>query len=103
LYRSSRFCRVITPNCWCKRYAIFTTKFQNNVHQPSGGFQGQVTDIEIQTNEIKKTKQRLNEIYSKHTGKKITDISTIMERDKFFSPEEAIKFGLIDKIVESRK
>jgi len=73
------------------------------VHQPSGGFQGQVTDIEIQTNEIKKTKQRLNEIYSKHTGKKITDISTIMERDKFFSPEEAIKFGLIDKIVESRK
>ena len=73
------------------------------VHQPSGGFQGQVTDIEIQTNEIKKTKQKLNEIYSKHTGKKITDISTIMERDKFFSPEEAIKFGLIDKIVESRK
>ena len=73
------------------------------VHQPSGGFQGQVTDIEIQTNEIKKTKQKLNEIYSKHTGKKITDISTIMERDKFFSPEEAIKFGLIDKIVENRK
>ncbi len=73
------------------------------VHQPSGGFQGQVTDIEIQTNEIKKTKQKLNEIYSKHTGKKITDISSIMERDKFFSPEEAIKFGLIDKIVESRK
>ena len=73
------------------------------VHQPSGGFQGQVTDIEIQTNEIKKTKQKLNEIYSKHTGKKITDISGIMERDKFFSPEEAIKFGLIDKIVESSK
>ena len=73
------------------------------VHQPSGGFQGQVTDIEIQTNEIKKTKQKLNEIYPKHTGKKITDISGIMERDKFFSPEEAIKFGLIDKIVESRK
>ena len=64
------------------------------VHQPSGGYQGQVTDIEIQTNEIKKTKIRLNEIYSKHTG---------MERDKYFSPEEAIKFGLIDKIVENRK
>ncbi len=73
------------------------------VHQPSGGYQGQVTDIEIQTNEIKKTKQRLNEIYSKHTGKKITEVSSIMERDKYFSPEEAIKFGLIDKIVESRK
>ncbi len=73
------------------------------VHQPSGGYQGQVTDIEIQTNEIKKTKQRLNEIYAKHTGKKISDVSTIMERDKYFSPDEAIKFGLIDKIVESRK
>ncbi len=73
------------------------------VHQPSGGYQGQVTDIEIQTNEIKKTKQRLNEIYSKHTGKKINEISLIMERDKYFSPDEAIKFGLIDKVVESRK
>ena len=73
------------------------------VHQPSGGYQGQVTDIEIQTNEIKKTKQRLNEIYAKHTGKKISDVSNIMERDKYFSPEEAIKFGLIDKVVENRK
>ena len=73
------------------------------VHQPSGGYQGQVTDIEIQTNEIKKTKERLNEIYSKHTGKKINEISSIMERDKYFSPQEAIKFGLIDKVVESRK
>jgi len=73
------------------------------VHQPSGGYQGQVTDIEIHTNEIKKTKKRLNEIYSKHTGKKIEEIEKIMERDKYFSPEEAIKFGLIDKIVESRK
>ena len=72
-------------------------------HQPSGGYQGQVTDIEIQTNEIIKTKKRLNEIYSKHTGKKINEIAEIMERDKYFSPNEAIKFGLIDKIVESRK
>ncbi len=73
------------------------------VHQPSGGYQGQVTDIEIQTNEIKKTKQRLNEIYSKHTGKKINEVASIMERDKYFSPNEAIKFGLIDKIVNNRK
>ncbi len=73
------------------------------VHQPSGGYQGQVTDIEIQTNEIKKTKQRLNEIYAKHTGKKISEVSNIMERDKYFSAEEAIKFGLIDKVIESRK
>ncbi len=73
------------------------------VHQPSGGYQGQVTDIEIQTNEIIKTKKRLNEIYSKHTGKSYKEISNIMERDKYFSPEEAIKFGLIDKIIKSRK
>ena len=73
------------------------------VHQPSGGFQGQVTDIEIHTNEIKKTKDRLNQIYAKHTGKKIDEIQKVMERDRYFSPEEAIKFGLIDKMVESRK
>ncbi len=73
------------------------------VHQPSGGYQGQVTDIEIHTNEIKKTKERLNDIYAKHTGKKINEIQKIMERDKYFSPDEAIKFGLIDKIVKSRK
>ena len=73
------------------------------VHQPSGGFQGQVTDIEIQTNEIIKTKKKLNEIYTKHTGKSLKDIDSIMERDKFFSPQEAIKFGLIDKIVTTRK
>jgi len=73
------------------------------VHQPSGGYQGQVTDIEIQTKEIIKTKKRLNEIYAKHTGKDITNVELIMERDKYFSPAEAIKFGLIDKIVEDRK
>ena len=73
------------------------------VHQPSGGYQGQVTDIEIHTNEIKKTKHRLNEIYSEHTGKNIRDIQQVMERDRYFSPEEAVEFGLIDKIVESRK
>ena len=73
------------------------------IHQPSGGMQGQVTDIEIQTNEIKKTKFKLNEIYSKHTGKKLSEISSIMERDKYFSADEAIKFGLIDKVVKVRK
>jgi ATP-dependent Clp protease protease subunit len=73
------------------------------VHQPSGGFQGPVTDIEIQTNEIIKSKKKLNEIYTKHTLKSIKEIESIMERDRYFSPEEAIKFGLIDKIVESRK
>jgi ATP-dependent Clp protease, protease subunit len=73
------------------------------IHQPSGGYQGQVTDIEIQTNEIIKTKKRLNEIYAKHSENDLKDIESAMERDKYFSPEEAIKFGLIDKIVENRK
>ena len=73
------------------------------VHQPSGGYQGQVTDIEIQTNEIIKIKKRLNKIYAKHTGKDIKEVESIMERDKYFSPDEAIKFGLIDKVVENRK
>jgi len=73
------------------------------VHQPSGGFQGQVTDIEIQTKEFVKTKQRLNDIYTKHTGKNLNEIKQIMERDKYFTPEEAIKFGLIDKIIKNRK
>ena len=73
------------------------------VHQPSGGYQGQVTDIEIQTNEIKRAKIKLNEIYSKHTGNKLSEISSIMERDKYFSADEAIRFGLIDKVVKDRK
>ena len=73
------------------------------IHQPSGGYQGQVTDLEIQTNEIIKTKKRLNQIYAKHTGKNIKEVELIMERDKYFSPEEAIRFGLIDKIVKNRK
>ena len=73
------------------------------IHQPSGGYQGQVTDIEIQTTEIIKIKKRLNQIYSKHSGKDISEIESIMERDKYFSPQEAINFGLIDKVIKNRK
>ena len=73
------------------------------VHQPSGGYQGQVTDIEIQTNEIIKTKQRLNEIYSKHTGKSVDEIKSALERDNFMTPDNAKSFGLIDKVVEKRE
>ena len=72
------------------------------LHQPSGSFQGQVTDIEIHASEIVKTKIKLNKIYSKHTGKKYDKISEIMERDSFFSPEEAVNFGLIDKVIKNR-
>ena len=80
-------------NCWRKDMRFSLPNSRIMVHQPSGGYQGQVTDIEIQTNEIKKTKQRLNEIYAKHTGKKINEISSIMERDKYFSPNEAISLN----------
>ena len=83
------------------RYSLPNSRIM--MHQPSGGYQGQVTDIEIQTKEIIKTKKRLNEIYAKHSGKDIKEVEEIMERDKYFSPQEAIKFGLIDKIVEDRK
>ncbi len=73
------------------------------IHQPSGGYQGQATDIEIHTKEILKTKRQLNQIYVKHTGQKLSVIEKNMERDNFMSPEEALKFGLIDKIISSRE
>lgn len=73
------------------------------IHQPSGGFRGQATDIEIHAKEILSLRKRLNEIYAEHTGKDIKKIETAMERDNFMTPEEAKKFGLIDQIVTSRK
>ena len=72
------------------------------IHQPSGGYQGQVTDLEIQTNEIIKTKKRLNQIYAKHTGRSVDEIKKALERDKFMTPEDAKSFGLIDKVVSKR-
>ena len=72
------------------------------VHQPSAGFQGQVTDIEIHANEVLSLKKRLNEIYSKHTGKNVDEIKLALERDNFMTPENAKNFGLIDKVVDKR-
>ena len=72
------------------------------VHQPSAGFQGQATDIEINAKEILDLKKRLNKIYSKHTKKSEDEIKKALERDKFMSPTEAKDFGLIDDIVEKR-
>jgi ATP-dependent Clp protease protease subunit len=72
------------------------------VHQPSAGFQGQATDIEIHANEVMSLKKRLNEIYSKHTGKSVDQIKDALERDNFMTPDNAKDFGLIDKVVEKR-
>jgi ATP-dependent Clp protease protease subunit len=73
------------------------------VHQPSAGFQGQATDIEIHANEIMFIKKRLNQIYSKNTGQSVEKIKEALERDKFMSADEAKEFGLIDKVVEKRE
>lgn len=72
------------------------------IHQPSGGAQGQATDIEIQANEILALRKRLNQIYVDHTGKKLSEVEKAMERDNFMTPEEAKKFGLIDEIYSER-
>ncbi len=73
------------------------------VHQPSGGYQGQATDIMIHAQETQKLKDRLNQIYVKHTGQDLQTVHDALERDKFMSPEEAKDWGLIDEIVEDRK
>ena len=73
------------------------------VHQPSAGFQGQATDIEIHANEVMSLKKRLNEIYSKHTGKSVDEIKTALERDNFMTPDAAKDFGLVDKVVSKRE
>ncbi|MFN0114544.1 MAG: ATP-dependent Clp protease proteolytic subunit [Paracoccaceae bacterium] len=72
------------------------------VHQPSGGYQGQATDIMIHAQETQKLKQRLNEIYGKHTGQPLKKIEAALERDNFMSPEEAREWGLIDEILDNR-
>jgi ATP-dependent Clp protease protease subunit len=72
------------------------------VHQPSGGYQGQATDIMIHAEETLKLKRRLNEIYVMHTGQSLDEVETALERDRFMSPEDAKSWGLIDEIVEQR-
>lgn len=83
-----------------KRYSLPNSRIMT--HQPSGGFSGQATDIEIHAREILSLRERLNGIYVKHTGRKLSDIEKIMERDTFMSPEEALKHGLIDEVVTQR-
>jgi len=84
-----------------KRFSLPNSRIM--VHQPSAGFQGQATDIEIHANEVLLLKKRLNEIYSKHTEKSVDEIKSALERDNFMTPENAKNFGLIDKVVDKRE
>ena len=83
-----------------KRFSLPNSRIM--VHQPSAGFQGQATDIEIHANEVLSLKKRLNEIYSKHTGKSVDEIKSALERDNFMTEDAAKSFGLIDEVVEKR-
>ena len=84
-----------------KRFSLPNSRIM--VHQPSAGFQGQATDIEIHANEVLSLKKRLNEIYSKHTNKSVEEIKSALERDNFMTPDNAKDFGLIDKVVVNRQ
>ena len=83
-----------------KRFSLPNSNIM--IHQPSGGFQGQASDIEIHAKEILKTRDRLNEIYVKHTGQELSKIENAMDRDRFMTPDEAKDFGLIDEVVTER-
>lgn len=83
-----------------KRFSLPNSRIM--IHQPSGGARGQATDIEIQAREILKLRERLNQIYVKHTGQPLDRVSLAVERDNFMSAEEAKSFGLIDEVVEKR-
>jgi ATP-dependent Clp protease protease subunit len=83
-----------------KRFSLPNARIM--IHQPSGGVQGQATDIEIQAREILQLRARLNQIYMKHTGQSLDVIESTVERDKFLSPEEAKTFGIIDQVVVNR-
>ena len=83
-----------------KRFSLPNSRIM--VHQPSAGFQGQATDIEIHANEVLSLKKRLNEIYSKHTSKSVDEVKSALERDNFMTADIAKSFGLIDEVVEKR-
>ena len=83
-----------------QRYSLPNARIM--VHQPSGGFQGQATDVEIHAKEILALRARLNKIYVGHTGRPLAEIETALERDRFYAPEEAKEFGLIDEVVTQR-
>ncbi|MGP1939553.1 MAG: ATP-dependent Clp endopeptidase proteolytic subunit ClpP [Arsenophonus sp. ET-DL9-MAG3] len=91
---------LLTAGTKGKRYCLFNSRVM--IHQPLGGFQGQASDIEIHAKEILKIKSRMNELMAKHTGKKIKEVENDTERDRFLSSEEAVSYGLVDKIYTNR-
>ena len=91
---------LLTAGAKDMRFALPNARIM--VHQPSGGYQGQVTDILIHAKEVEALKRRLNEIYVKHTGRSYEDIHNALERDNFMPAEQARDFGLIDKVIERR-
>lgn len=91
---------LLTAGTKGKRFSLPNARIM--IHQPSGGAQGQATDIAIQAHEILQLRARLNQIYAKHTGQPLDVIETAVERDKFLSPDEAREFGLIDRVVVNR-
>jgi ATP-dependent Clp protease protease subunit len=92
---------LLTSGAKGKRYSLPNSRIM--LHQPSGGFQGQATDIEIHAKEILDLKARLNEIYQTHTGKPLKEIEKALERDNFMRPNDAMDFGLIDHVVDKRE
>ena len=91
---------LLTAGAAGKRYSLPNSRVM--VHQPSGGFQGQATDIEIHAREILAVKSRLNEIYVKHTGQELDRVVDALERDRFMTADEAKEFGIIDEVVAER-
>jgi ATP-dependent Clp protease, protease subunit len=89
---------LLTGGAQGKRFSLPNSRIL--IHQPSAGFEGQSTDIEIHMNEILKTRKRMDEIYSKHTGQNEEQVRADMERDRFFKPEQAVEYGLIDRVLE---
>ena len=92
---------LLTSGAKGKRYSLPNSRIM--LHQPSGGFQGQATDIQIHAKEILDLKARLNEIYQSHTGKPLKEIEKALERDNFMKPNDAKEFGLIDHVVDKRE
>jgi ATP-dependent Clp protease protease subunit len=90
---------LLTGGAKGKRFSLPNSRIL--MHQPSAGFEGQATDIEIHAKEILKTRERIDEIYARHTGKTIEDVHKDMERDRFFKADEAVEYGLIDRVIAS--